>query len=79
MADLFDTTSIKTMTMSNRFVRSATWSGMATEDGKVTPKLTTLMANLAKGGVGLIVLNAASRGMGIFVCLCGFLYRRFDS
>lgn len=37
MADLFDTTQINSMTLGNRFVRSATWEGMAADDGAVTP------------------------------------------
>ncbi|MBI5675380.1 MAG: NADH:flavin oxidoreductase [Nitrospirae bacterium] len=55
MRDLFDKTEIKNMTLKNRFVRSATWEGMAGEDGSCTPKLTDLMIQLAKGGVGLII------------------------
>jgi 2,4-dienoyl-CoA reductase-like NADH-dependent reductase (Old Yellow Enzyme family) len=43
------------MTLKNRFIRSATAEGMATEDGEVTPRLISLMAELAEGGVGLII------------------------
>ncbi|MEM2146352.1 MAG: hypothetical protein QW279_13395 [Candidatus Jordarchaeaceae archaeon] len=39
----------------NRLVRSATFEGMASEDGHVTDKLVELYKNLAKGGVGLII------------------------
>lgn len=39
----------------NRFVRSATWEGMADSAGMATPGLIALMASLAKGGVGLII------------------------
>jgi len=39
----------------NRFVRSATYEGMASEDGKVTDRLVELYKNLAKGGTGLII------------------------
>ena len=39
----------------NRFVRSATYEGMASEDGKVTDKLVELYKELAKGGTGLII------------------------
>lgn len=53
--DLFESTEINAMKLANRFVRSATWEGMATEDGAATPDLIQLMADLAKGGVGLII------------------------
>lgn len=59
MSKLFETTQINGMSLSNRFVRSATWEGMATDDGECTPKLTALMTNLAKGGVGLIITSHA--------------------
>ena len=55
MMNLFETTSIKNMSLSNRFVRSATYSGMARADGSVTSKMMDLMVNLARGGVGLII------------------------
>ncbi|MCW4040336.1 MAG: NADH:flavin oxidoreductase [Candidatus Bathyarchaeota archaeon] len=57
--NLFDITSIKNLSISNRFVRSATWSGMATEEGYITPQLITLLENLADGGVGLIISGYA--------------------
>ena len=57
--DLFESTEITGMTLSNRIVRSATWEGMATEDGAATPDLIQIMAELAKGGVGLIVSSHA--------------------
>lgn len=59
MADLFETTRINGMTLANRFVRSATWEGLAADDGASTPKLAGLMATLAKGGVGLIISGHA--------------------
>ncbi|MFC1607835.1 NADH:flavin oxidoreductase [Candidatus Latescibacterota bacterium] len=55
MLNLFESTSINTMTLKNRFVRSATWMGMAGEDGTCTPKLTGLMEELAQGDTGLII------------------------
>jgi len=55
MNRLFAGSKISGMTLSNRFVRSATWEGMAAEDGGVTPKLVETMVALAKGGVGLII------------------------
>ena len=47
------------MSLTNRFVRSATWEGMAKEDGSCPPALTDLMVQLAKGGVGLIITSHA--------------------
>jgi 2,4-dienoyl-CoA reductase-like NADH-dependent reductase (Old Yellow Enzyme family) len=57
MAKLFETTAINTMNLKNRFVRSATWEGMATEDGSPTPRLIDLMIELVKGEVGLIITS----------------------
>ncbi|MFC1581082.1 NADH:flavin oxidoreductase [Thermodesulfobacteriota bacterium] len=59
MSVMFETTEINGMTLSNRFVRSATWEGMAGEDGACTPKLLDLMVELAKGGLGLIITSHA--------------------
>jgi 2,4-dienoyl-CoA reductase-like NADH-dependent reductase (Old Yellow Enzyme family) len=59
MALMFDRTSINGMSLANRFVRSATWEGLATKDGSVTPALTDKMVELAKGGVGLIITGYA--------------------
>jgi len=59
MSKLFETTEINGMTIKNRFIRSATWEGMAGDDGACTPKLVDLMAKLADGGVGLIITSYA--------------------
>ena len=59
MSILFETTEINGMKLANRFVRSATWEGMASDDGAVTPKLRQTMVDLAKGGVGLIISGHA--------------------
>lgn len=56
---MFETTEINGMTLANRFVRSATWEGMAGDQGEVTPQLTELMAALSRGGVGLIISSHA--------------------
>ena len=55
----FEHSAINGMDLANRFVRSATWEGMAADDGACTPKLIDLMAELAKGGVGLIISSHA--------------------
>lgn len=59
MPKLFERSEINGMKLSNRFVRSATWEGMAAEDGACTPKLMKLMVDLAVGGVGLIISSHA--------------------
>jgi 2,4-dienoyl-CoA reductase-like NADH-dependent reductase (Old Yellow Enzyme family) len=59
MSVLFTETQINGMTLPNRFVRSATWAGMAIEDGACTPDLVNLITNLAHGGVGLIITGHA--------------------
>ena len=56
---LFETTQINGMALANRFVRSATWEGMAGDDGSMTSRLSALMADLARGGVGLIISSHA--------------------
>ena len=59
MSKLFEATEINGMTIKNRFVRSATWAGMAGDDGSCTSKLVELMVKLAEGGVGLIITGHA--------------------
>lgn len=59
MSRLFESSEIAGMQLSNRFIRSATWEGMGKEDGAVTPKLVKVMAELAAGGVGLIISGYA--------------------
>ncbi len=50
---------IGNLEIKNRFVRSATYEGMATEEGHVTDKLVELYKKLAEGGVGLIITGYA--------------------
>ena len=59
MSKLFESSVINGLKLENRFVRSATWEGMATDDGACTPKLIDLMVKLTKGGVGLIIISHA--------------------
>lgn len=59
MRSLFESVMIKGMLLSNRFVRSATWEGLAGKGGEVTPMLTKMMIELARGGVGLIITSHA--------------------
>ena len=46
----FEPSEINGMVLPNRFVRSATWDGMAADDGACTPEMVALMARLAEGG-----------------------------
>ena len=47
------------MSLPNRFVRSATWEGLADNDGSVTGELIEMMIELAEGKVGLIISSYA--------------------
>jgi len=59
MVTLFEPTQIKSLTLANRFVRSATWEGLARKDGSATPRLIDIASRLAQGGVGLIITGHA--------------------
>lgn len=59
MKSLFDKTTIKNMELKNRFVRSATWEGLANEDGHINENITKVYEDLAKGNVGLIITSYA--------------------
>ena len=62
MVKLFETTRLNGMTLENRFIRSATWTGLAREDGACSLPLTQRMVELVKGGVGLIITGHAYVG-----------------
>ena len=55
MSDLFSPMRIGSLELRNRFVRSATFEGMAKENGEVSDDILKLYRNLAKGGIGLII------------------------
>jgi 2,4-dienoyl-CoA reductase-like NADH-dependent reductase (Old Yellow Enzyme family) len=55
MPVLFEKTSIKSLDLENRSVRSATWSGVADRKGYVTDRAIEFYGNLAAGGIGLII------------------------
>lgn len=59
MSKLFEASDINGMKISNRFVRAATWEGLADDDGGCTAKLIDMMTALAEGGVGLIISSHA--------------------
>lgn len=57
---LFSPVAFGGLRLANRIVRSATWEGMATEEGLPTDRLVSLMSDLAKGGCGLIITAHAN-------------------
>ena len=59
MPTLFTPTRIKNLSLPNRFIRSATWVGLASENGACTPELVNFMENLAGGNPGLIITGHA--------------------
>jgi 2,4-dienoyl-CoA reductase-like NADH-dependent reductase (Old Yellow Enzyme family) len=58
MSILFEPCIFCGLELKNRFVRSATLEGMATEEKTPSELLLTLYGELAKGGVGLIITSA---------------------
>lgn len=55
MSVAFSPLPLGSMTLRNRFVRSATWEGCVDKDGSPTPRLFKMIRRLAEGHVGLIV------------------------
>ncbi len=68
MPELFEKTTIKSLEMQNRSVRSATWSGVSDRKGYVTDRAIEFYSNLAEGGIGLIITGfqyVVPNGIGI--------------
>ncbi len=66
MNRLFESSKINGMTLKNRFVRSATWEGMAESNGAAAEKLIKYMSALAAGGTGMIITghsNVSTEGL----------------
>jgi 2,4-dienoyl-CoA reductase-like NADH-dependent reductase (Old Yellow Enzyme family) len=59
MSKIFEKTAIGSMELANRFVRSATWEGLAGTDGTCSQGLIDVTAGLAEGGVGMIITGHA--------------------
>ena len=59
MKTLFDKTKLLNMEMKNRFFRGALWEALADEKGHMTPELSSIYEELAKGGVGTIITGYA--------------------
>jgi len=60
MKSLFDQTKLGSLKLKNRFIRSATYEGLADERGHMTEALFTIYEDLAKGGVGRIITGMAA-------------------
>lgn len=59
MSVLFTEGRIGTLKLKNRFVRSATWEGLATDDGSCTNELIEKVVELARNELGLIITGHA--------------------
>ena len=60
MKSLFDTTKMRTHALRNRAWRSASWLGLADEEGFVTDAIVETYEKLAEGGVAMIVTGLTS-------------------
>ena len=60
MNSLFDTTKLRSTTLSNRAWRSATWLGLADAAGFVTDDIVSTYNALAEGGAAMIVTGLTS-------------------
>ncbi len=50
---------LKSLAVSNRIVRSATWEGLAAKDGAPTAALAAFLGRLVAGGAGLVITGFA--------------------
>jgi len=55
MKSIFEETFLAGLRLKNRLWRSATWLGLASENGHITPEITQRYQELAQGGVGTII------------------------
>lgn len=60
MKSLFDTTTLRNTRLTNRAWRSATWLGLADEEGFVTDAIIDTYEKLAEGGASMIVTGLTS-------------------
>ncbi|MBQ9504413.1 MAG: NADH:flavin oxidoreductase [Lachnospiraceae bacterium] len=60
MKKIFEEKQLKNIALKNRLVRSATWEGLANQDGSVTEEAYEIYEELAKGGVGAIITGFTS-------------------
>ena len=60
MKKIYEPFHMNNIDMKNRLVRSATWEGIANQDGSVTEAAYDIYRELAKGGVGAIITGFTS-------------------
>lgn len=60
MKELSEEISLNHLTLKNRLVRSATWEGIAADDGSIDERTYRIYEELAAGGVGAIVTGFTS-------------------
>lgn len=59
MPSLFENNVLTGIELKNRFVRSATFEGMATDEGAATDRMGDLLVDLVNGGVALLISGHA--------------------
>ena len=60
MKKIFESAVLGNLSVKNRLVRSATCEGIARPDGGITDEAYKIYAELAKGGVGLVITGFTS-------------------
>lgn len=60
MKQIFEPVKMNHIELKNRLVRSATWEGIANQDGSVTEEAYEIYEELAKGGIGAIITGFTS-------------------
>ncbi len=60
MKQVFENAKLGGLALKNRLIRSATWEGIARQDGSVTEEAYEIYDELAKGGVGAIITGFTS-------------------
>ncbi|MDU2063297.1 MAG: NADH:flavin oxidoreductase [Sporomusaceae bacterium] len=60
MKSLFDSVNLAGMSVKNRLIRSATYEGMANQQGHLTQDLFQLYEDLAKGEAGIIITSVTA-------------------
>ena len=60
MKNIFDAVKLGNLHLKNRLIRSATWEGLAAQDGSIGDDTYEIYRELAKGGVGAIITGFTS-------------------